>query len=250
MYVVRRWSNSIKILQCYKQYIDESSFSRELIRAAQEACGTNLETKTEMSEEKKDDADSTPVLLMTRERFNSLEAAFLVLLVIAFTATAVWGSLYITSILSSHYYRTQCIMTHNSHLVNAVIRYLINWNNFEMNTINLVRNGFANVSAVSNAASRLDAASFACGIILWNVPLLTLSEYFKVSDDTIRRSSALNYHPMANIAGSTIHHYPSTIVGSLSLMFRPTNIILDFRDDRRWKDNTLPPLKQYHPIIT
>lgn len=89
MYVVRRWSNSIKILQCYKQYIDESSFSRDLISAAQEACRTNLETKTEMSEEKKDDADSTPVLLMTRERFNSLEAAFLVLLVIAFTAAAV-----------------------------------------------------------------------------------------------------------------------------------------------------------------
>ena len=60
MHVVWRWSNSNKILQCYKQYIDMSSFSREMIHAAHEACGTNLETKTDMPEEKKDD-DSTPV---------------------------------------------------------------------------------------------------------------------------------------------------------------------------------------------
>ena len=80
MYVVRRWSNSNKILQCYKQYIDESSFSREFIQPGVHSCRSgsmreNLETKTEMSEEKKDDNYSTPVFLMTRERFNGLEAA-------------------------------------------------------------------------------------------------------------------------------------------------------------------------------
>ena len=44
-----------------------------MIHAAQEACGINLDTKTEMSEEKKD--DSAPISSMARERFTSLKAA-------------------------------------------------------------------------------------------------------------------------------------------------------------------------------
>lgn len=54
--------------------MDENSFSQELIYAAQEACGINIETKTEIPEEKKDD-DTAPISLMARERFNSLKAA-------------------------------------------------------------------------------------------------------------------------------------------------------------------------------
>lgn len=82
--ICRRWWTWNVLRYFSANNTDENSFSRELIHAALEACGTIVETRMEMSEEKKDD-DQWPekVIIASRQ-------LFLVLLVIAFTATAVW----------------------------------------------------------------------------------------------------------------------------------------------------------------
>jgi len=66
-------STVLRYFSATNNNIDENSFTEELIHAAREACGINLETKTEMSEEKKD--DSAHISSMARERFTSLKAA-------------------------------------------------------------------------------------------------------------------------------------------------------------------------------